>query len=190
MKIDIIRRAFSNRPFRASEARVALGPGAKMTLSRLVLAGRLERVKRGVYRIAEPETKARIDAARFDLLRRAALRAPFRIALDGGDAVAAWTGGRYTVAPGASGEDILWLAVAAPDAAALSEWLAKRGWLVGTPSDWPQGRRPKVILRRLARLAPQSLGGLPVIPRRAVVRLIRSEPAAYEGAEDWLLEDR
>jgi hypothetical protein len=159
-----------------------------VALSRLLLAGRLERLKRGVYRVAEPETKARIDAVRFDLLRREALRAPLRIALDGRDAVAAWTGGRYTVTPGAPGEKILWLAVAAPDAEALRDWLEKRGWLVGTSSDWPEGRGPKVILRRLPKLLPKTVEGLPVIPRAAVLRLIRSEPVAYEGAKEWLLE--
>jgi len=116
------------------------------------------------------------------------LRAPFRIALDGRDAVAAWTGGRYTVMPGAPGEEILWLAVATPDAKPLREWLARRGWSVGSSSDWPKGRGPKVILRRVPKFAPKMLDGLPVLPRAAVLRLIASEPVAYEGAREWLLE--
>ncbi len=188
MNIDILRKEFGSRPFKASEARVALGTGAKMALSRLVMAGRLERVGRGVYRVAEPAVKERIDASRFGLLRREALRAPFQIALDGPDAVAAWTGGRYTVAPAAPGERVLWLAVAKPDSKAFREWLATRGWTVGTAADWPMGRGPKVILRRLPRVSPTKLDGLPVISRAAVLRLIKSEPVAYQDAEEWLLE--
>lgn len=185
MRIDAIRSAFGNRPFTASEALVALGPGAKMALSRLLLAGRLERVRRGVYRVAAPETKDRIDAARADLRRMDALRAPFRIALDGPDAVSAWTGGRYTVKSAPPGEETMWLAVATPDLEGCAAWLEARGWKVG--SEWPQGRGPKAIVRAMARLKPKRLDGVPVIPRAEVLRLIKSQPSAYEGAQEWLL---
>lgn len=188
MKIDSLRAAFGSRTFTASEAVVALGPGAKMALSRLLLAGRLERIRRGVYRLAEPERKTRIDAARATLRRTEALGAPFRIALDGPDSVRLWTGGRYTVSPGRPDEEILWLAVAPADLADLTAWLISHGWKVGSESSWPEGRGPKVILRPVPRLKPQRLDGVPVLPRAEVLRLMKDQPAAYEGAEEWLLE--
>lgn len=188
MKIDVLLDTFGTRVFSAREARVALGGPAKMTLSRLVRDGRLERVGRGLYRVADPSRRVAVQRARDDLLRDDALSAPFPVALDGPDAVSAWTGGRYVVEPAAPGEAVVWLAVRTADRERIGAWLEEGGWLVGTEEEWPEGAGPKVILRGLPDLDRTLLAGRPVIARAEVVRLIRSRPMAYEGAEEWLLE--
>lgn len=185
MKIDAIREVFGSRVFSAKEAGVAFGPTVRSDLSRLVLDGRLERVGRGRYRLADPAKRTAIKLSRGNMLRDEALRAPFVLALDGPDAVSAWTGGRYTVGP--SGPDaLLYLAVEAKDAPKARVWLARNGWQVGSRRSWPEGSGPKVIIRTVASLRRTRLDGVPVITKPAVRRLMRSP--SFEGAEEWLLE--
>ncbi len=184
MKIDAIRETFGLRLFSLREAAVAFGPGIRSDLSRLVLDGRLERVGRGQYRVSDPNKRTAIRRTRTIMLRQQALQAPYRIALDGPDAVAAWTGGRYTVE--GPGDPVLHLAVDSRDVEAAHLWLARQGWQVGSPSSWPEGRGPKVILRRVSALKRSLLDGVPVITRSAVNRLL--ETPTYEGAKEWLLE--
>lgn len=185
MKIDAIREAFGSRVFSAKEASVAFGPTVRSDLSRLVLDGRLERTGRGRYRLADPTKRTAIKTTRSNLLRDEALRGPFTIALDGPDAVSAWTGGRYTVGqPGA--DPILYLAVDAKDAEELRNWLMRIGWHVGSTKAWPAGAGPKAILRPVAGLKRTMLDGVPVITKPAVRRLMRTP--AFEDAKEWLLE--
>lgn len=186
MIIDIIRDAFDGRSFSAREAALVLASDPRRTLSRLVLEGYLERVRRGVYRLA-PEARTRILRTREDMKRERVLKAPFRVALDGPDAVRAWTGGRYNITP--AGGDAMWLAVEAADVDAFQAWLRERGILVAHPGSWPATRRLKVVLRRATGLRIRVVDGLPVVSRADVERLIASEPIAYEGAQEWLLED-
>lgn len=185
MKIDSIRDAFGSRVFSLKEATVAFGPTIRSDLSRLVLDGRLERTGRGRYRLADPTKRTAIKTARSNLLRDAALRAPFAIALDGPDAVSAWTGGRYTVGPPGVGP-VLYLAVEAKDAEELRIWLTGLGWRVGSPKAWPEESGPKVILRPVSGLKRTRLDGVPVITKSAVRRLMRAP--AFEDAKEWLLE--
>jgi hypothetical protein len=185
MKIDALREAFGSRVFSVREAVVAFGPTVRSDLSRLALDGRLERTGRGLYRLADPAKRTAIRATRSRLLREETLRAPFPVALDGPDAVAAWTGGRYTVGP--PGVDpVLYLAVESKDADELRAWLARLGWRVGSATSWPDEPGPKVILRPVAGLKRTMLDGVPVITRSAVRRLMRD--AAFEDAREWLLE--
>ncbi len=188
MKIDVLVDTFGTRVFSAREARVALGGQAKMTLSRLVRDGRLERVGRGLYKVAAPSRRVGVQRAREDLLRAGALAAPFQVALDGPDAVSAWTGGRYVVEPAAPGETVLWLAVRDADRENVARWLESRGWRVGTQEAWPEGAGPKAILRTLSDFDRTMLAGWPVVTKEEVRRMIQRQPAAYEGAEEWLLE--
>jgi hypothetical protein len=185
MKIDAFREAFGSRVFSAKEASVAFGPTVRSDLSRLVLDGRLERAGRGLYRLADSTRRAAIRRTRSNLLRDEALRAPLAIALDGPDAVSAWTGGRYTVGP--PGVDpVLYLAVDAKDAVKARAWLTRIGWRVGSAKSWPEGPGPKAIVRTVADLKRTMLDGMPVITKPAVLRLMRAP--AYEGAKEWLLE--
>lgn len=186
MNIDILRAAFDARAFTAREAGLVLASNPRRTLSHLLLEGYVERVRRGVYRIA-PEARARILRTRADMKRDAVLGGPFRIALDGPDAVRAWTGGRYNIVP--AGGEAFWLVVEEADADAFEVWLKKRGIPFASPESWPATRGLGVVLRRAHGLRVRIVDGLPVVSRADVERLIASEPIAYEGAREWLIED-
>lgn len=188
MKIDSLREAFGARPFSAREAAVALGTDkatASATLRRLKVAGHLDRIDRGTYRVAEPAERVRVAKRHRELLREKVLAAPLRIALDGPDAVRRWTGGRYVVGS-PPGHDLLYLAVDASDADDLRILLDEEGIAHGSEDDWPSGDGLKVIVREVEGLEIAEHDGEWVITRDAVLEMIRDRPGAYEGAEEWV----
>lgn len=185
MKIDAIVAAFGARAFSLKEATVAFGPTIRSDLSRLVLDGRLERVGRGTYRIAEPGRRVAIAKTRGNLLRDVAVRAPFRVALDGPDAVHAWTGGRFTLGE-ARMDPILYLAVDSRDETAFRAWLEANRWFVASGGFVPATQGPIAILRVVRGLKRTTLDGVPVITKSAVRRILKAP--VYEGAREWLLE--
>jgi hypothetical protein len=186
MNVDIIRRAFGNREFTVSEAAWALGlTRAGGTLSRLKTRGFVVQAGPGRYRLAPPASpealKARLASERI----RELFEGPVPLALDGPDAVAIWTAGRYHP-PRHPGPPLVHLACAARDLPAASAALATLGIPWAPPGEWPPGRSLKAIVRTLPTLRPVFRGGQPVVPRREVLRLIKADPAAYEGAEEWV----
>lgn len=187
MNIDTLREAFGERAFTTSEAAWALGlKSATGTLSRLKTRGLLVSEGVGRFRLA-PATFAPVLAARLaeERLRRL-LAGPVPLALDGPDAVALWTDGRYhpAVMPGAA---VVHVACAPKDAGAAALVLEMLGIPWSASGEWPRGRGLKAVLRSAPRLRRVRRGGFPVISRHEVVRLIRSNKAAYEGAEEWLV---
>lgn len=186
MDIFIIRRTFGTRPFTASEAAWALGlrrPSG--TLSRLKSAGLLEKAGRGKYRVAPTELADAVAATAREEKIREVLAGPVPVALDGRDAVALWTGGRYHVGF-APGRHVVYLACAQGDREALAEELSTLGvpWVEG--EDSARGRGLLVRVRFLKRLDREKRSGVQVVSRREVLRLIGSDPAAYEGAKEWV----
>lgn len=191
MNMNTLRESFGGRPFTPREAAYVLGldeSSASATLRRLKLEGRLERVARGRYRVADPEREVHVARKRRTLRREEILRAPFRIALDGPDAVRVWTGDRYVVGV-VPGQEVVHLAVEAADAKRFQAFLDARGVAHGTEEDWPRGSGVKVVLRIVPELAWVEHAGVPVLSRDAVLGLVRSHPTAYEGAEEWIEDE-
>lgn len=187
MNVDTLRRAFGEREFTASEAAWALGlkrPGG--TLSRLKTRGFLLAVGPGRYRLAPvsapDELKARLATMRIHEI----LEGPVPIALDGPDAVAVWSAGRYRP-PSHPGSQAVHLVCAVRDLPAASEALAALQIPWAPAGEWPPGKALKAIVRTVPRLHRVRRGGFPVVSRKEVLRVIRADPAAYEGAEEWLI---
>ena len=95
-------------------------------------------------------------------------------------ALALWTRGRYTVS---TEPNAIHLAVAAQDEAAYREYLEEVGLKVGQDH-----RKPHVVLRVLPRPRFTTLSGKPVVDREEILKIIRENPIAYEGAEEWLVK--
>lgn len=182
-----LREAFGDRPFSAREVALVLGVRSpESALSRLKTRGLVETVSRGTYRVAEPGRAREMEERRRAELRRAIVAAPFRVALDGPDAVAWWTRGRYVVGR-TVWNDPLYLAVEAGDRPAFERFLADRR-VPWSESDRPPRARGFYVLARFVRgLVRPREGGQPVLARSDVLRLVRGNPLAYEGAEEWMV---
>lgn len=186
MIIDIMRAAFVDRTFSPKEASAALSlPRPEATLHRLKLAGLIEPAGRGRYRIAAPDLRLRIARARARMLAARILDAGLPVALDGPDAVRLWTEGRYSVGLPLS-PPLLWLAVDSAAKALVEALLESLGVPWGPPEAPPTRCGLSVAARFVDGLRRVRLDDTPVIPRDEVLRLIREEPLAYEGAEEWL----
>lgn len=185
--IDTIRRAFDSRDFTPGEAAWILNvKSATSALARLKEAGLIERVGRGRYRLAPPEGAMRIlDRYRREVVRRI-LELPVALALDGPDAVSVWTGGRYTVGK-IPGNDVLYLAVDRRYRARFSRLLREMRVPWGTAERWPRGKGILVIVRFVDRLRRAIREDVPVLTKDEVLRIIRADPSAYEGAQDWVV---
>jgi hypothetical protein len=187
MNIDILRRSFGDREFSTAEAAWALGlRRVGGTLSRLKTSGLLVKAGPGRYRLAPPSHPDSLRARAADERLRVLLEGPVPLALDGPDAVALWTGGRYRP-PTPPGPRVVYLVCAERDAGAAAAALESLEIPWAPAGHWPSGRALKAVLRAVPRLATARRGGTPVITRREVLRIIRADPGAYEGAEEWML---
>ncbi len=75
--IEILRDAFGEREFTVRNVILLTGIShPQPVLSRLKVEGKLERVRRGVYRVADPEARQRIDSAEYRLALEWASRIP------------------------------------------------------------------------------------------------------------------
>jgi hypothetical protein len=96
--------------------------------------------------------------------------------------VEVWTGGRYVVSPSVFSR-VYHIAVPEKEVMAWKEYLARRGVSVSTRKR--VGARVEV--RGVRRLHAAEVNGEPVIPKEAVIRLIRDHPGIYAEAEDLLV---
>ena len=181
MNIDRLREAFADAEFTAREASTVLGTSTHATrtlLGELRVKGHLVRVARGRYRVADYANRWKMDQWRVAIRLDQALATSLQVALDGPDAVAVWTGGRYRLK---ANPNAIYVAVAAADEAAYRTHLADAGLEVGDGL-----RSPHVVLRVVPAPAFTTMDGTPVLARAAVLELIREYPIAYDGAEQWL----
>jgi hypothetical protein len=187
MNIDILREAFGDREFTTAEAAWALGlKRAGGTLSRLKTQGLLLPAGPGRFRVAPPSSLPLLRARAAEERLRQLFAGPVPLALDGPDAVALWTEGRYRP-PMAPGATVVHLACAPGNLEGAASVLDSLGvpWTSG--GEWPKGRGLRAIVRTVPKLRPARRSGWPVISRKDVVRLIASDPAAYEGAKEWVV---
>ena len=185
MNIDLLREALAGRVFDAREASVVLGVGldtARHLLRDLRVSGHVVRVERGRYRVLSTPDRLRIERARVTLRLQAALDTDLRIALDGPDAVHAWTEGRYTAN---LRHDVIHIAVHDDDHDAYTQHLDTLGIPHGPNPEPPPGRRPYVALRRTPVFETVQLDGVTVVDRQTTLAYIRANPVTFDGADEW-----
>lgn len=186
MTITGLREAFGDREFTPKEAAMVLGiDDPSPYLRRWKTLGLVKRIGRGQYRLASPEDAVRVAKYRRAAVRELLLFGPVDVALDGPDAVSAWTKGRYRAGT-VPGQEVVYLAVAADREEAFRGFADDVGVAVGTDEDWPRGAGVKVILRVVDELEPVLTEAGPAVPLEEVRALVASNPTAYEGAEEWL----
>lgn len=186
MYATAIREAFGDRAFSPAEASLVLGiRSPESTLSRLKAKGEVELVERGKYRAADKGLASTVEANRRRELRRTILTSPINIALDGPDAVAAWTRGRYNVGR-SPWNDPLYVVVDEEAPTAFEELLRALKVPWDSAERPPRARGLYVIARFKSGLSRVDLEGTPVVDRNEVLRLIRENPLAYEGAEELI----
>jgi hypothetical protein len=181
MNIELLREAFGSTEFSTREASTVLGTSLDATrtlLNELRSKGHLIRAGRGRYRAAEPGLVLTVARRRTELRLSNAVHEGFELGLDGPDAIVVWTRGRYTVH---TDPNAIHIAVSRADEKAYRAYLAEVGLAVGEGL-----RRPHVMLRVVPGPCFTMLDGVPVLDREAVLRLIKDNPIAYEGAEEWL----
>jgi len=187
MDIDILRRAFWDRTFSAPEAAGVLGlRRISGTLSRLKTHGLIEAAGRGRYRVSPPTEREVLRRRLHEERIRALLEGPVPVALDGPDAVLLWTEGGYRP-PSFPGADVVHLVCARKNRELLAEEMAALGIPWAVRGEWPVGRGLVAIVRFDESLSRTRRDGSWVVRRREVLRIIRDEPIAYEGAEEWVL---
>lgn len=188
-RIAILREAFGDQAFTPTEAALILDiddPGP--ALNALKKQGLIQRLGRSQYRLASQDRPSAIRLTQYEILRNHLVEFPGTVGLDGPDAVAAWTQGRWTTAqtPGAR---LLHLAVDERDWDTFTNVLTDAGIAWGTPGEPPRRGDIRVIVRRQPDLAVEWVDEEPVITKDAVLGLIRENPVAYAGADKRMIHD-
>lgn len=176
---DAISLAFGSRSFEAREFAWKFGSlRPYRRLSELKIRGVVERVGPGRYRLLSPDERPDLRGAEATRVRHALLDSGLPMAWSGPTAVWVWTGGRYTVSPSVYLREFH---INVPRIA-VDRWrrFLRRGRIstddrrrIGVRVELHPTRRFRAVRRR----------GEPVIPRSAVVSLIRAHPGIYANAE-------
>lgn len=180
---DAAATLFGERAFSVSEFADRIGtPRAAKVLNEMKTRGLVERVGRGTYRILRPSERPDLRRAEWRRIREAVLAAPMWKAWSDSSAVEAWTDGRYKVSPSPFIRDFH-IAIHESDADSWRDYLKAHRI--------PMGHKhigAHVILDPVPDgFKAERIHDEPVIPRRDVVRLIRSKPALYGDAEALLV---
>lgn len=177
--VDALALAFGDAPFTVGEfsARLAsLRPA--QTLSELKTRGLVARVGRGRYRLLPPGERPDLRAAEWSRVRSSLLTSGLPMRWAGNEAVALWTGWRYTVAPS------MFLRVFEIEVpkSALGAWKGylRRSHIVTNPR-----RRTGGLVRVIPRadFEVSIHRGEPVMSRNETLQLIRAHRAIYAEAD-------
>lgn len=180
--LDAAATLFGERAFSVSEFADRIGtPRAAKVLNEMKTRGLVERVGRGRYRILRPSERPDLRRVEWRRIRDAVLEAPMWKAWADASAVEAWTEGRYKVSPSPFIRDFH-VAVHESDVAVWWDYLKVHRIPTGGKHIGGHVRLEPVP----DDFAAERVHGEPVIPRRDVVRLIRSKPALYGDAEALL----
>lgn len=181
--VDALSLAFGKAPFSVQEFRVRVGSlRPSQTLSELRTRGWIRKLGRGRYRVLSPEERPDLRGAEWSRVRSLLLSSGLPMRWGGSDAVALWTGWRYTVSPSAF---LRVFDIEVPLAAmgAWSKYL--RTNRISTDPRRRVGARVRVTAR--ARLPVSVHRSEPVMSRKSTLALIREHRAIYAEA-DRLLE--
>lgn len=178
--------SFGTEPFTVEEFRVRIGSLRPVqTLSELKSRGLVLRLGRGRYRLLEPSERPDLRAAEWNRVRSLILDSGLPMAWTGPDAVALWTGWRYTISPTMFLREFH-IEVPEEDAGAWSRYL--RAHRVSTSHLRRTGA--VVRLRTGKRRAYSRHRGEPVIPRSETMALIRAHRGLYAEADKLVERQR
>lgn len=180
---DAIALAFGDSPFSVREFGIRIGSlRPAQTLSELKTRGVLARVGRGRYRMLAPQERPDLRSSEWGRVRRLLLSSGLPMRWAGRDAVAVWTGWRYTVSPSVYVREF---EVEVPENS-KREWVSYlKRYRISTD---PRRRTGAVVrIRTRAGANFSTHRGEPVISREETLRLIRSHRGLY-GEADRLVE--
>lgn len=178
--LDAIDHLYGTSEFTARDfsTRVA-NPRAAKLLSDLKARGLVARVGRGRYRRLGPSERPDLRRYEWRRIRETLLKGPGRKAWAGESAVEVWTEGTYRTSPSVFVR-VYTLAVPRNSLRAWDRYLKSKG--LSRHSRRRIG--PRIELLPFEDLKVTFRDGEPVIPRAAVLELIRSHPAIYANAEE------
>lgn len=180
--LDAIDHLYGTAEFAVRDfaTRVGNRRAAKL-LSDLKRRGYVARVGRGRYRRLEAGERPDLRTYEWRRVREIVLRGPDPKAWAGESAVEAWTGGRYRTSPSVFTR-VYTLAIPKLSLGRWNRYLRSHGL-----SSNPKKRiGARVELLPVEEMRVTFLGGEPVLPRDAVIRLIRAHPAIFGRAEDLI----
>ena len=150
-------------------------------LSEMKMRGIVERIGRGKYRVLSISERSDRRLIEWERIRMLIIKAPWKKAWAGSTAVEIWTDGKYKVSPN------LYLKVfhLLINKSELEEW---KRYLTRFGVSFSGKKRVGacVVLESSPNVDLVTVAGEPVIPKDDVLRLIRSHPGLYAGAEDLI----
>lgn len=180
---DVVSSLFGSEPFTSRDfARKVENPRAAKVLSELKHRGLVERLGRGTYRCLSPGNRPDLRRGEWNRVRSVILSGPDPKAWAGDTAVEHWTGGRYRLAPSLYTR-VFTLAIPSSRERVWKEYLANHR--VSTTRHKRVGARVELIPTE--GLKSTWVEGEPVVLRRVVERMIRTNPTLYGGAGRLLL---
>lgn len=180
---DALAISFGAEPFTVEEFRVRIGSlRPSQTLSELKTRGVVARVGRARYRLLGPDERPDLRSSEWNRVRSSLLSSGLPMGWSGPDAVALWTGGRYTLSPTMYMREF---SIEVPESSRVAWIRYLRAHRISTN---PRRRIGAVVRMSVGnRRRFSSHRGEPVIPRIETLRLIRSHRGLY-GDSDKLLE--
>jgi hypothetical protein len=181
--LDAASLAFGSSEFTVEEFRHRIGtPRAAKLLHELKSRGLVEKTGRGKYRLLSPAERPDLRRAEWNRVRNVILEAPFEMAWSGPTAVEKWTHGRYKLAPSPFAREFH--IVVSKDE--IENW---RSYLSGLhiPLEPRRHIGPRVVLEAREKIHKETVDDEPVIPKHGAIKLVRSKPALYAGAEELLV---
>jgi hypothetical protein len=182
--VDALDNLYGSSEFTVRDFSTRVGnPRAGKLLSDLKARGYVARVGRGRYRRLSPAERPDLRPFEWRRVREALLSGPGEKAWTGESAVEVWTGGRYRTSPSAF---VRFFTMAVPPGS-LEGWdLYLRSKGLSRSSKRRIG--PRIELLPVEHMKVTFVGGEPVIPRKDVLRLIRSHPGIFANAEELVLD--
>lgn len=180
---DAIALAFGDSPFSLREFEIRIGSlRPAQTLSELKTRGIVARLGRGRYRLLTPGERPDLRSAEWERVRRLLLSSGLPMGWAGRDAVALWTGWRYTVSPSMYFREF---EVVVPENT-RREWASYlRLHHISTDPRRRTGALVRIQTKASVRFSAHR--GEPVISRKETLKLIRSHRGLY-GEADELVE--
>jgi hypothetical protein len=177
--LDVIISRFGETEFTTEEFTLLTGSSrsAKL-LSELKMKGYVTRVGRGKYKVSPMSERLDTRLIEWERVRNIVLNAPFKKAWTGSTAVEVWTNGRYKISPNPYLR-VFHLMIYKSE---LDEW---HRYLMRFGVSYIGKKKigSFVSLEKSSKFEATMIAGEPVIPRDMVLKLIRSHPGLYEGAE-------
>ena len=179
---DAIISLFGENTFTTNELTALTGNtrSAKL-LSDLKMKGIVEKMGHGEYRVLPLSERPDMRPIEWERVRNIILRGPWEKAWTGSTAVELWTNGRYRISPN-NYLRVFHLLVRTSDLDKWKNYLRRSG--VSYSGKKRVGSFVDLICS--SKVSSTVVAGEPVIPKDHVLRLIRSHPGLYAGADELI----